>query len=166
MKISIFWDIMACRQLKVDQRFGGTYRRHLKGRISRAICSSETSVDFQRTTWRYVPEDSALHVVYYRIVYQFRPRHSFSYICKSFLKFMKTVCVVFVQRIFTANQGNSNRVMLVENDRLHLFFRRRYRSIIPFRNEPCLSWFHCKSCGVKSGDVSGQISFKLSFHRK
>jgi hypothetical protein len=25
-----------------------------------AICSSETSVDFQRTTGRYIPEDSAL----------------------------------------------------------------------------------------------------------
>jgi hypothetical protein len=23
-----------------------------------AICSSETSVDFQRTTWNYIPEDS------------------------------------------------------------------------------------------------------------
>jgi hypothetical protein len=26
-----------------------------------AICSSETSVDFQRATLRYIPEDSALH---------------------------------------------------------------------------------------------------------
>jgi hypothetical protein len=26
-----------------------------------AICSSETSVDIQRTTWRYIPEDSTLH---------------------------------------------------------------------------------------------------------
>jgi hypothetical protein len=26
-----------------------------------AICSSETSVDFQRTTQLYIPEDSALH---------------------------------------------------------------------------------------------------------
>jgi hypothetical protein len=26
-----------------------------------AICSSKTSVDFQRTTWRYIPEDSTLH---------------------------------------------------------------------------------------------------------
>jgi hypothetical protein len=26
-----------------------------------AICSSETSVDFQRTTRRYIPEDSTLH---------------------------------------------------------------------------------------------------------
>jgi hypothetical protein len=26
-----------------------------------AICSSEMSVDSQRTTWRYIPEDSTLH---------------------------------------------------------------------------------------------------------
>jgi hypothetical protein len=26
-----------------------------------AICSSEMSVDFQRTTWRYIPESSTLH---------------------------------------------------------------------------------------------------------
>jgi hypothetical protein len=26
-----------------------------------AICSSETSVDFQWTTWRYIPEDSIIH---------------------------------------------------------------------------------------------------------
>jgi hypothetical protein len=25
-----------------------------------AICSSETSVDFQQTTWRYIPEDNTL----------------------------------------------------------------------------------------------------------
>jgi hypothetical protein len=27
-----------------------------------AICSSESSVDFQRTTRRYIPEDSTLHI--------------------------------------------------------------------------------------------------------
>jgi hypothetical protein len=27
-----------------------------------AICSSETSVDFQRTTRRYIPEDSTLQL--------------------------------------------------------------------------------------------------------
>jgi hypothetical protein len=26
-----------------------------------AICSSETSVDTERTTWRYIPEDGTLH---------------------------------------------------------------------------------------------------------
>jgi hypothetical protein len=26
-----------------------------------AICSSETSTDFQRTTWSYIPEDGTFH---------------------------------------------------------------------------------------------------------
>jgi hypothetical protein len=26
----------------------------------KAVCSSETSIDFQRTTWRYIPEDRLL----------------------------------------------------------------------------------------------------------
>jgi hypothetical protein len=26
-----------------------------------ATCSHETSVDFQRTTWRYIPEDRTLY---------------------------------------------------------------------------------------------------------
>jgi hypothetical protein len=90
-KSTIFWDITRCRPSKVNRRFGGTHRLHLQGRISRArnqresrwqaelsfklvpcsassstlkmetICSSETSVDFRRTTPRYIPEDSTLH---------------------------------------------------------------------------------------------------------
>jgi hypothetical protein len=31
---SIFWDITPCSQLKVNQRFGRTYRLHLQGRRS------------------------------------------------------------------------------------------------------------------------------------
>jgi hypothetical protein len=96
MKSTVFWDITLCSPLKVNRRFGGTYRLHLQGRrISRAInqqeavasprlcwstaftlvscsayystlnmeaiCSSETSVDFQRTTQRYIPEDNILN---------------------------------------------------------------------------------------------------------
>jgi hypothetical protein len=84
----ILWDITPCSPLKVNRRFGETYRLHLQDRkISRArnqlclppafmlvcysaylstpkmkaICSSETSVDFQRTTRRYIPEDNTLH---------------------------------------------------------------------------------------------------------
>jgi hypothetical protein len=90
MKSTIFWDIASCSPLKVNRRFGRTYRLHLHGRICRARyqcdsrwqaefhllshwylarlirpwrrrCYSETSVDFQRTTRRYIPEDSTLH---------------------------------------------------------------------------------------------------------
>jgi hypothetical protein len=81
---SIFWDITPCSPLNVNRRFGGKSCLHLQDRrINRArnrheagskfflaysstfkmdaICSSETSVDFQRTTRRYIPEDGTLH---------------------------------------------------------------------------------------------------------
>jgi hypothetical protein len=83
LKSTIFWAIMPCSPLKVNRRFGRTFCLHLQGRrISRktnqresrwqaefypptlkmeAICSSETSVDFQRITRRYIPEDSTFH---------------------------------------------------------------------------------------------------------
>jgi hypothetical protein len=90
MKSTIFWDITLCSPLNLNQRFEGIYCLHLHGRrISRArnlsllclplaftlvTCSiysstlkmeaiyfSETSVDIQRTTRRYIPEDGTLH---------------------------------------------------------------------------------------------------------
>jgi hypothetical protein len=72
MKSSVFWAIRPCNPLKVNRRFGGTCSPYLQGRrVSQASrdcllkievkCSSETPVDFQRTTWRYFPEDRNLH---------------------------------------------------------------------------------------------------------
>jgi hypothetical protein len=91
MKSSVLWDIRPCSPLKVNRYFGGTCRFHLQSRrISqerngreagskqryftllscltyssilkmKATCSSETSVDIQRTTRRYIPEDRTLH---------------------------------------------------------------------------------------------------------
>jgi hypothetical protein len=84
MKSTILWGIMPCSLLKVNRLFGGTYRLHPQGRISRAkyqregrwqvvfcsayltlrmkaICSSEMSIDFHQTTWCYIPEDSILN---------------------------------------------------------------------------------------------------------
>jgi hypothetical protein len=75
---------MTSRWIKNQRRFGGTYQLHLQGRrINRAIkqicfhtgfslayssilkmeeiCSSETSVDTQRSRLRYIPEDGTLH---------------------------------------------------------------------------------------------------------
>jgi hypothetical protein len=61
---------MPCSPLGVNLRFGGTYRLHLQGILAElifstlkmeAICSSETSVDIQWTTRRYIPEDCTLH---------------------------------------------------------------------------------------------------------
>jgi hypothetical protein len=82
-EISIFWDIKPCTPLKTNRYFRGTYRPQLQGRISqarnqqilpptvtlvsslaysrirkmKATCSSETSVDIQRTELRYIPKD-------------------------------------------------------------------------------------------------------------
>jgi hypothetical protein len=70
---TIFWDITPCSPLNVNRRFGGTYRLHLQGRrISKATNQREcrwqaskqawhlSSVDIQRTTRRYIQEDSTL----------------------------------------------------------------------------------------------------------
>jgi hypothetical protein len=74
MKSSIFWDITPRSPLKVNRRFGGTYRLHLQGRrISQARNQREadnkhilfeTSADFQRTSRCYIPEDRILHNYY------------------------------------------------------------------------------------------------------
>jgi hypothetical protein len=81
MKSSVFWDLMPCSPLKVNQSFSGTCRHHLQGwRISQVrnqheagskqssaclaysltlkmevTCSSETLVDFQWTTMTLYP---------------------------------------------------------------------------------------------------------------
>jgi hypothetical protein len=64
---SICWHMMPCTKLKVDPRFGGKYRLHLR-ELSRWFLdvkmetrSSEKSVDFERTTWRYTSEGITLH---------------------------------------------------------------------------------------------------------
>jgi hypothetical protein len=78
-KTSNFWDIMPCSPLKVNLHFVRTCRLHLQGpRVNQsrnqretdskhfsalkmdATFSSETLVVFQRTTWRYIPEDKTL----------------------------------------------------------------------------------------------------------
>jgi hypothetical protein len=82
LKSSVFRDTMLCIMLKVNWRFRGICHLHLAGRrISRArnqresgwqtatlkmeaVCSSETSVDFQQTTRRYILEDRTLHMQY------------------------------------------------------------------------------------------------------
>jgi hypothetical protein len=71
MKISIVWDTKPRSMLKVSRRFGGTRRLHPKGRRirdgrnqreDRGECSSETPVDFQRATRRYIAEDKTLKI--------------------------------------------------------------------------------------------------------
>jgi hypothetical protein len=77
-KSTIFWDITPCSPLSVNRCFGRTYRLRpqcRKNKLSKkgtwkqvtfptlkmeAICSSATSVDTQRNTRRYIPEDGTL----------------------------------------------------------------------------------------------------------
>jgi hypothetical protein len=91
MKSISFWDITPCSPFRGQRLFGGTYRLHLQGGRNNfskqaacssrchllacwflaeiissslkmeATCSSETSVDTQRTTRRYIPEFATNH---------------------------------------------------------------------------------------------------------
>jgi hypothetical protein len=77
---AIFWDVTPCSPLSINRRFGGTCRLYLQGqKISWARNQRESSsfyffdledagnmflrnvCDTQRTTRRYIPEDSTLH---------------------------------------------------------------------------------------------------------
>jgi hypothetical protein len=100
LKSIIFWDITPCSPLSANRRFWGTYRLHLQGRRynfskkpatkqvvlkMEAICSSETSVDTQRTTRHYIPEDYTLHnylvhesLLLDPIVSHLNPMHTFT----------------------------------------------------------------------------------------
>jgi hypothetical protein len=49
MKVSVFWDITPCSPLKFIRHFGGILKVE-------PTYSSETSVEFQRTTKPYIPE--------------------------------------------------------------------------------------------------------------
>jgi hypothetical protein len=61
MKSTIFWDIIPCSPLNVNRRFRGKRNQgESRWQAEQAICSSQTSVDFQRSTLRYIPEDSTL----------------------------------------------------------------------------------------------------------
>jgi hypothetical protein len=75
MNSSVVWDVTPCSQLEVNLGFGRKTRLHLQGRkVNQAVnqliagskqsCawmkeigSSETSVDFQGYTWRYISEN-------------------------------------------------------------------------------------------------------------
>jgi hypothetical protein len=61
---TIFWDITQCSPLCVNRRFGGSWflaQLIFSTLKMEAICSSKMSVETQRTTRRYIPEDDTLH---------------------------------------------------------------------------------------------------------
>jgi hypothetical protein len=68
MKSPLFWDITPCSPLKVNRRFGEAcrsvcYLLHAGFLVKvEATCSSETSVDIQRTIRRYIAEDRTLQI--------------------------------------------------------------------------------------------------------
>jgi hypothetical protein len=86
MKSTIFWDIKPCSPLRANRRLGETsppssWSKHKLSKKpaftlisclayfwtlkTEAICSSETSVDSQQTTWCYIPEDGTLQEFYF-----------------------------------------------------------------------------------------------------
>jgi hypothetical protein len=55
MTMIAFWDIAPCSTVEVDRRFRGVSCRHQKVTME-AVRTSETSVYFNGTTRRYIPE--------------------------------------------------------------------------------------------------------------
>jgi hypothetical protein len=60
MKFRVFWDVAPCTHIEVDRRFRGTASHHQGTLMMQAVCTSETSVNFNVTTWHYIPEDPKL----------------------------------------------------------------------------------------------------------
>jgi hypothetical protein len=61
--MTAFWDIVPCSLIEVDRRFRGSYCLHHQGDhasiialIMDALYASETSVYFNETIRRYIPE--------------------------------------------------------------------------------------------------------------
>jgi hypothetical protein len=56
MKSNVMWDITPYSLLKVNRRFGGTYRLHLQGRISRARYQREIRWQAELSASRIIQE--------------------------------------------------------------------------------------------------------------
>jgi hypothetical protein len=62
--MTAFWDIAPYSLDEVDRRFRGAYRLH-QGDVDGVVRSSETSVYFNETTRRYIPE--GCNVIFIRL---------------------------------------------------------------------------------------------------
>jgi hypothetical protein len=117
MKSMNFWDIMPCSLLRVNRRFGGTYRLlallatcfHAGFLLNffftlkmEAMCSSETSVDSRRTTQRYIPEDGTL---YYKLLFDLVTLYPISYAIIGFQLIFNSPSIM---QCILVNNGSSN----------------------------------------------------------
>jgi hypothetical protein len=59
MKFRVFWDLAPCSHVAADRRFRGAFCIEHQG-DDEAVRTSETSVNFNVTTRRYIPEHSKL----------------------------------------------------------------------------------------------------------
>jgi hypothetical protein len=59
MKMDAFWNVAPCNFEETARRFRGTYC--LTALVMEAVRTSETSIYFNETTLRYIPEDSHIH---------------------------------------------------------------------------------------------------------
>jgi hypothetical protein len=60
MKMAVFWVVILCSLVEVYRRFSGMVADSIIRAMMEAASTSETSVNFYRTTQRYSPEDSHL----------------------------------------------------------------------------------------------------------
>jgi hypothetical protein len=61
MKFRVFWDVAPCSHIEVDRRFRGSFCLRHQGihaitLMMKAVRTSETSVNFNVTTQRYIPK--------------------------------------------------------------------------------------------------------------
>jgi hypothetical protein len=68
MKMTVFWDVAACRLEQIGRSFRSAYCLDHQGPtvsiialMMEAASTSETSINFYQTTWRNISEDSHLH---------------------------------------------------------------------------------------------------------
>jgi hypothetical protein len=66
MKSIIFWDMVQCSAESACRLLACWFAEPISSTLQmEAICSSETSVETQWTTWRHIAEDDTLHIFTY-----------------------------------------------------------------------------------------------------
>jgi hypothetical protein len=60
MKFRVFWDVVLCNHIEVEVHTASIIR--VITLVMEAVCTSETLVHFNMTTWHYIPGDSKLQI--------------------------------------------------------------------------------------------------------